>query len=117
MTRNFSVLFSDGVQKRKRPVRMEVMGTMFVLYEQEWRSEGYRFDQLHAAGEQGGARIYSLDSEDSVASGRKIWFSGDLPQSIAAQLPQKQIPALSNGGLLAIAYLCLAIGYNSTFIS
>lgn len=107
-------MHADGAHMRKRSVRMEVIGKMFVLYENQWRSEGYRFDQLTYEGADGSAQLYGLEQGEEKRPGWRLLLSGDVPEQIAAKLPKPIQPALSNGGMLAIAFLCLAIVYNST---
>lgn len=103
--------FIDGETAARRPVRIEVIGKTFVLYEQQRRSETYFFGDLIYLGKERNSQVFGL--EDGI-KGRPKWklgIRGDIPAELASLLPKPKQPLLSNVGMLIIAFLCLAIVY------
>lgn len=101
----------EGDSALKRRVRIEVIGTTFALYEQQWRSEVYYFGDLIYRGKEGDCHIFGL--EDGIKS-RPQWrlgIDGGIPAELASLLPTPKKPLLSNIGMLIISFLCLAIVY------
>ena len=101
----------DGDNALKRRVRIEVIGKSFALYEQQWRSEAYFFGDLVYLGKQGESHVFGLDDGIKARPKWKLGFRGDIPAELAAMLPKVKKPAISNIGMLIIAFLCLAIVY------
>ena len=101
----------DGDNALKRRVRIEVIGKSFALYEQQWRSEAYFFGDLVYLGKQGESHVFGLDDGIKARPKWKLGFRGDIPAELTAMLPKVKKPAISNIGMLIIAFLCLAIVY------
>ncbi|ATW03901.1 hypothetical protein [Sphingorhabdus sp. YGSMI21] len=101
----------DGDSALKRRVRIEVIGKSFALYEQQWRSDAYFFDDLVYRGKEGDSHVFGLEDGIKDRPKWKLGFKGEVPAELAAILPRAKPPLLSNIGMLIIAFLCLAIVY------
>lgn len=101
----------DSDSALKRRVRIEVIGKTFALYEQQWRSEAYFFDDLVYRGKEGDSQVFGLEDGIKARPKWKLGFKGKIPAELSAQLPQPKPPLLSNISMLIIAFLCLAIVY------
>ncbi|WP_417623016.1 hypothetical protein [Parasphingorhabdus sp.] len=106
---NIWLVDSDGA--RKRPVRIEVIGGTFALYEQQRRSEAYFFGDLVYRGKEGDSHVFGLEDGIKDRPKWKLGFRGEIPAELARLLPEAKPPLLSNIGMLIIAFLCLAIVY------
>jgi beta-barrel assembly-enhancing protease len=87
MTNYFSAYFYDGQSGVKRDVTIETIGQQFYLDEVERRHGPFDFGKISYTGKVGRADVYGHDGRD----GWRLGLSGDIPQSVAARLPAKQI--------------------------
>lgn len=101
----------DGKSALKRPVRIEVIGKTFLLYEQQWRSETFFFGDLVYRGKQGESHVFGLEDGIKDRPKWKLGIKGEIPPELSALLPSPKPPMISNIGMLIIAFLCLAIVY------
>ncbi len=101
----------DGKSALKRPVRIEVIGKTFLLYEQQWRSETFFFGDLVYRGKQGESHVFGLEDGIKDRPKWKLGIKGEIPAELSALLPSPKPPMISNIGMLIIAFLCLAIVY------
>jgi beta-barrel assembly-enhancing protease len=86
MTQFFSAWHFDGKTAVRRTVDVQTAGTHFMLLEAERQHGPFAFAELRYVGEQGGAQVYSLDSED----GWRLGVSGQVPAELAKALPAKR---------------------------
>ncbi|ASK89931.1 hypothetical protein [Sphingorhabdus sp. SMR4y] len=105
------VWFVDSGSALKRRVRIEVIGRSFALYEQQWRSEAYFFDDLVYRGKEGDSHVFGIADGIKDRPKWKLGFKGEIPPELASILPPAKPPLLSNVGMLVIGFLCLAIVY------
>ncbi|VAV95544.1 hypothetical protein MNBD_ALPHA04-528 [hydrothermal vent metagenome] len=106
---SYTLWHIDGESLVKRRPRMEIVGKTFMLYDQQWRSEPVFFGDLIYHGKEGEAHVFGL--EDGI-KGRPKWrlgLKGEIPPELAGLLPETKKPAISNIGMLIIAFLCLGI--------
>jgi len=101
----------DDKSPLKRPVRVEVIGKTFLLYEEQWRSEAFFFGDLVYRGMEGKSHVFGLEDGIKDRPKWKLGIKGEIPDELSALLPRAEPPAVSNIGLLIIAFLCLAIIY------
>lgn len=101
----------DGKSALKRPVRIEVIGKTFLLYEQQWRSEPFFFGDLVYRGKEGESHVFGLEDGIKDRPKWKLGIKGEIPAELTALFPRPKPPAISNVGMLIIAFLCLAIVY------
>jgi len=111
MSEQPSAWLLDGKSALKRPVRIEVIGKTFLLYEQQWRSDAYFFGDLVYRGREGQSHVFGLEDGIKDRPKWRLGFKGDIPPELASLLPKPKQPLLSNIGMLIIAFLCLAIVY------
>lgn len=111
MSEHASAWLIDGESALKRPVRIEVIGKTFLLYEQQWRSDAYFFGDLVYRGKEGESHVFGLEDGIKARPKWKLGFKGEIPAELSALLPRAKPPLLSNIGMLIIAFLCLAIVY------
>ena len=103
----------DG--SRKRAVRLEVIGKSFALFEPQWRSEAYFFDDLVYRGKEGDYHVYGLEDEIKDRSKWKLGVSNEVYGELASLLPSPKQPRKSNITLIIVAAVCLAIVYFAIF--
>lgn len=106
-----NIWLSDSMNARKRPVRIEVIGSTFALYESQWRSEAYFFGDLVYRGKEGDSHIFGIEDGIKDRPNWKLGVKGEIPAELTKLLPEPKPPLLSNIGMLIIAFLCLAIVY------
>ena len=99
----------------KRTVRIEVIGKSFALYEQQWRSEAYFFDDLVYRGKEGQSHVFGLEDGIKARPKWKLGIKGEIPAELSALLPRPKQPVKSNIGLMIVAAICLAIVYFAVF--
>jgi hypothetical protein len=101
----------DSDSALKRAVRIEVIGKSFALYEQLWRSEAYFFGDLVYRGKEGDSHVFGLEDGIKARPKWRLGFRGELPPELTSLLPPPKRSMISNIGMLAIAFICLAIVY------
>ena len=106
-----NVWLIDDKTALKRPVRIEVIGSTFLLYEPQWRSDAFYLEDLVYRGKEGHSHVFGLEDGIKDRPKWKLGFRGDIPPEISALLPPTKSPLLSNIGMLIIAFLCLGIVY------
>ncbi len=111
MTSQFTAWHTDTDNALKRRVRIETIGKTFALYEQQWRSEAYFFGDLVYKGREGESEVFGLEDGIKARPKWRLGLKGDLPPEISTLLPKTKKSALSNIGMLIIAFLCLGIVY------
>ena len=103
----------DG--SRKRAVRLEVIGKSFALFEPQWRSEAYFFDDLVYRGKEGDYHVYGLEDEIKDRPKWKLGVSNEVYGELASLLPRPKQSGTSNIALMVGAAICLAIVYFAIF--
>ena len=111
MSNSFPVWHRDGKGSRKRTVRIETIGKIFLFFENQWRSEAYYFGDLVYRGLNGGSHVFGLDDGIKARPHWELGFTGDPPAELKGFLPKYKQPILSGVGMLIIAFLCLGIVY------
>ncbi len=110
---DYSIQFREADRSRKQTVRIETVGDMFILYSNEWRSGAYSFEDLVATEDKGATRIFNIFQGEHLRKGWEMSITGDIPNSLATYLPKPKVPMISRSGMLAIAFLCIAIVYSA----
>lgn len=105
----------DSDSAPKRPVRMEVIGKSFALYEQQWRSEAYFFGDLVYRGKKGDSHVFGLEDGIKARPHWKLGFKGEIPAELTALMLRPKQPVKSNISLMIVAAICLAIVYFAVF--
>jgi hypothetical protein len=116
MRDNFSILFRDKDRPRNQQVQIEVVGDMFILYCDQWRTDPCAFDDLVMDSEIDARRIYNVHDGAELRQNWQMTVIGDMPADLASRMPKLETSMLSNSGMLAIAFLCLAIVHSSAQI-
>lgn len=117
MAENHAILFRDADHLRNHTVQMEVFGDMFVLYADQWRSEAFCFGDLELASDAPAGQTYRIYKGHELRPHWQMKIVGAVPGPLASRLPQPEIPAISRGGMLAIAYLCVGIVHSASNIA
>lgn len=111
MTIPMRLWYIDGESPVKRPVRLEILGKTFMLYEKEWRSGPYYFGDIVHRGSSGDTHVFGLEDGLKDRPKWELRIKGDIPAQLAALLPKHGKKGLGNIVMLIIAFLCLAIVY------
>lgn len=116
MRDNFSILFRDKDRPRNQQVQIEVVGDMFILYCDQWRTNPCAFDDLVMDSKMDSRRIYSVYEGAQLRNNWQMTVIGNMPAELESRMPKLKTSLLSHGGMLAIAFLCLAIVHSSAQI-
>jgi hypothetical protein len=116
MRDDFSIVFRDKDRPRGQKVHIEVVGDMFILYNDLWRTDPCAFDDLVMDSEMDSRRIYNVYNGAALRNNWQMTVIGNMPDELASRLPKLEKPMLSNSAMLAIAFLCLAIVHSSAQI-
>ena len=111
MSDNYTFWHRNGLGARKRDVRVERLGKTFMIYENNIRSEPYYFGDLVHRGEEAGATVFGLEDGLKKRPHWALGLRGQPPEDIAGLLPKPGRFALTNTGILIMAFLCFGIVY------
>jgi beta-barrel assembly-enhancing protease len=84
--RSFQAWHFDGETAIRRNVDVQIIGSNFVLYETERRSDPVPLSDLYFVGQQGPSAVYGIKARD----GWRLGLNGNIPSDLSILLPRHQ---------------------------